>query len=124
MLRRKVTERLASWKRTSDKALLITGARQVGKSFAIREFGRAEFGTYFEANLALDSDARETLLGARSSSDFINRISLLSRTPLEEGNALVFIDEIQEYPEMVTLAKGLVEDGRYRYAFSRAVLGT
>ncbi len=124
MLRRKVTERLASWKRTSDKALLITGARQVGKSFAIREFGRAEFGTYFEANLALDSDARETLLGARNSSDFINRISLLSRTPLKEGNALVFIDEIQEYPEIVTLAKALVEDGRYRYAFSGSMLGT
>lgn len=124
MLKRKVTEHLASWKNTTKKALLVTGARQVGKSFAIREFGKAEFGSYFEANLALDADARETLFGARNASDFINRISLLTHSPLKEGDALVFIDEIQEYPEIVTLAKALVEDGRFRYAFSGSMLGT
>lgn len=124
MLRRKITERLAAWKSKTSKALLVTGARQVGKSFAIREFGKAEFATYYEANLALDADARETLFGARNASDFINRISLLSHTPLKEGDALVFIDEIQEYPEIVTLAKSLVEDRRYRYAFSGSMLGT
>ena len=124
MLRRKVTERLATWKSTTNKALLVTGARQVGKSFAIRAFGKAEFATYYEANLVLDADARETLVGARNASDFINRISLLSPEPLEEGDALVFIDEIQEYPEIVALAKSLVEDGRYRYAFSGSMLGT
>ena len=124
MLRRKVTEQLVSWKGTANKALLVTGARQVGKSLAIREFGKAAFATYYEANLALDAEARGTLFGARNATDFINRISLLTHTPLEEGNALVFIDEIQEYPEVVTLAKALVEDGRYRYAFSDSMLGT
>ncbi len=124
MLKRKVTEQLVSWKDTTNKALLVTGARQVGKSFAIREYGKAAFATYYEANLALDTEARDTLFGARNATDFINRISLLSHTPLKEGNALVFIDEIQEYPEIVTLAKALVEDGRYRYAFSGSMLGT
>lgn len=124
MLRRKVTERLVAWRNSSRKALLVTGARQIGKSFAIREFGRSAFGTYFEANLSLDADARETLVGSRNATDFINRVALLSRVPLVEGNTLVFIDEIQEYPEIVTLAKALVEDGRYRYAFSGSMLGT
>ena len=124
MLRRKVTERFAAWRNSSHKALLVTGARQIGKSFAIREFGRSAFGTYFEANLSLDADARETLVGSRNAMDFINRVALLSRVPLVEGDTLIFIDEIQEYPEIVTLAKALVEDGRYRYAFSGSMLGT
>ena len=124
MLRRKVSERFAAWRNSSHKALLVTGARQIGKSFAIREFGRSAFGTYFEANLSLDADARETLVGSRNAMDFINRVALLSRVPLVEGDTLIFIDEIQEYPEIVTLAKALVEDGRYRYAFSGSMLGT
>ena len=124
MLRRKVTEQLSSWKEEQGKALLVTGARQVGKSWAIRSFGKSAFGSYFEANLALDANARETIIGARSAEDFINRIALLTHSPLVEGDALVFIDEIQEYPEIVTLAKALVEDGRYRYAFSGSMLGT
>ena len=69
MLRRKVTEQLAAWKDGSTKALLIAGARQIGKSYAIRELGRDAFGTYFEANLLLDADARDTLIGARNASD-------------------------------------------------------
>ena len=124
MLKRKVTEWLAAWKNMTGKALLVTGARQVGKSFAIRDFGRTEFSTYFEANLATDADARETLIGARNAVDFINRVSLLSRVPLETDNTLIFIDEIQEYPEILTLVKSLIEDGRYRYAFSGSMLGT
>lgn len=123
MLRRKVTNRLATWKNASRKALLVTGARQIGKSFAIREFGRSAFGTYFETNLALDADARETLLGSRNAMDFINRVALLSHVPLVEGDTLIFVDEIQGYPEIVTLAKALVENGRYRYAFSGSMLG-
>lgn len=124
MLKRKVTNRIEAWMRNSRKALLVTGARQVGKSFAISAFGKERFKTYFEANLLLDADARETLTGARNAQDFINRMSLLSRSPLIEGETLVFIDEIQEFPEIMTLAKALVEDGRYRYAFSGSMLGT
>ena len=124
MLERKVTKQLESWLKSSRKALIVTGARQIGKSFAIREFGKRHFGTYFEANLLLDADARETLIGSRNAIDFINRVSLLSKVPLVERNTLIFIDEIQEYPEIVTLAKSLVEDGRYRYAFAGSMLGT
>ncbi len=124
MLKRKVTDELARWKRSSDKALLITGARQIGKSFAIREFGKANFEVYFEANLLLDADARESLPQARNAADFISRVSMLSKQTLVEGKTLIFIDEVQEFPQIVTLVKALVEDGRFAYALSGSMLGT
>lgn len=124
MLRRKIEQTLQRWKRESHKAILLTGARQVGKSTVIRSFGQSSYTRYVEINLLLDQEARETIVGARSAVDLINRIALLSEQPLIEHNTLIFIDEIQEYPEIVTLIKGLVEDGRYAYAFSGSMLGT
>lgn len=124
MLRRKVTSRLSHWKDSSHKALLVTGARQIGKSYAIREFGRAHYSVYYEANLLLDADARDALTTARNAADFISRIAMLCDEALVEGDSLIFIDEIQEYPEIVTLMKALVEDGRFAYVFSGSMLGT
>lgn len=72
MLRRKVTDRLLSWKNNSNKALLVTGARQIGKSYAIRAFGKDNYASYFEANLLLDAEARDVLIGAKNAVDFIN----------------------------------------------------
>jgi len=124
MLKRKVTRLFDDWMRNSSKALLVTGARQIGKSYSIREFGQRRFEVYYEVNLALDADARDAFAGTRNAVDFINRIALLSPAQLVEGKTLVFIDEIQELPEIVTLAKSLVQDGRYRYVFSGSMLGT
>lgn len=124
MLRRKVTKQLMDWKNNSRKAMLVTGARQVGKSYAIREFGKSGYACFFEANLLLDKTAREALVGATGALDFINRVALLSDRPLIEGDTLIFIDEIQEYPEIVTLMKSLTEDGRYSFVFSGSMLGT
>ncbi len=123
MLKRKVTELLETWKRQSQKALLVTGARQVGKSYAIREFGKRSYAVYFEVNLLLERESARILSEAVGARDFINRVALLSDTPLIEGNTLIFIDEIQEYPDIVTLIKALVEDGRYSYVFSGSMLG-
>ncbi len=124
MLRRKVTEQLERWKGMTGKALLVTGARQIGKSYAIREFGRRSYACYVEVNLLLDRESAEILTSARNATDFINRVALLSPNPLVEGNTLIFIDEVQEFPDIVTLAKALVEDGRYSFAFSGSMLGT
>lgn len=124
MLRRKITSTLVNWKENSSKALLITGARQIGKSYAIREFGKANYSSYFEVNLVLDKEAAHILTSAQNANDFINRVALLSKNPLVENDTLIFIDEIQEYPDIVTLIKALVEDGRYSYALSGSMLGT
>ena len=111
MLKRKMTDTIARWKQHSHKALLLTGARQVGKSFVIRAFGREHYSSYVEINLLLDKDAARTLAGSTSAIDFINRVALLTAEPLVEHDTLIFVDEIQELPEIVTLIKALVEDG-------------
>ncbi|MFR3878662.1 MAG: AAA family ATPase [Collinsella sp.] len=113
-----------SWKNNSHKALLVTGARQIGKSYAIRAFGKSNYASYYEVNLLLDAEARDVLVGAKNSIDFINRVALLADAPLVEGDTLIFVDEIQEYPQIVTLMKALVEDGRFSYVFSGSMLGT
>ena len=124
MLRRKVTNKLLTWKNLSNKALLVTGARQIGKSYAIREFGKANYSCFVEINLLLDKSAKQALAQALNATDFINCIALFSKKTLVENNTLIFVDEIQEYPEIVTLMKALVEDGRYSYVFSGSMLGT
>ena len=124
MLRRKVTDRLREWKNSSNKALLVTGARQIGKSYAIREFGRSNYDVYFEVNLFLDADSRSLLIEATNASDFISRIAMLCPQTLKEGSTLIFIDEIQEFPQIVTLIKALVMDGRFSFVFSGSMLGT
>ena len=103
------------WRWTSTKALLVTGARQADKSYAIREFGKANYTIYHETNLLLGVDTRETLTGARNAGDFILRVTMLSERTLVEVYTLIFVDEVQEYPEIVTLVKGLVEDGRFSF---------
>lgn len=66
MLRRKVTDRLLSWKNNSNKALLVTGARQIGKSYAIRAFGKSNYASYFEVNYYSMSKQGMHLLAQRT----------------------------------------------------------
>lgn len=127
MLRRKAYQKILAWKKNQKakrKALFVTGARQIGKSYLIQHLGVTEYGSLVEINLLKDQVAKETLAGATSTQDFLNRLAVLSDTPFIDGNTLIFIDEIQELPDIVTYAKFLVEDGRYDYAFSGSMLGT
>lgn len=125
MLRRKVTKVLEAWAGSSrTKALLVTGARQIGKSYSIRELGKTKFGTYIELNLYENKRARSALLAAKTASEFVSRVSILSGTPIVERDTLVFIDEIQEAPDLMTMVKFLVDDGRCAWAFSGSMLGT
>ncbi len=126
MLRRKVTDELRAWKQEGGalhKALLVSGARQVGKSYAIREFGRSSYGHFAEINLYENVEAREALASARSLHDFLNRLALFVPGLPDRGDTLVLFDEVQELPDIMTMAKFLVEDGRYHYAFSGSMLG-
>ncbi len=123
-MKRKITKELLEWQRESNgKALLVTGARQVGKSYAIREFGKAHYAHYAEINLFDNQVARKAFSDAQDVRDLIARIELFANAELREGTSLVFIDEVQELPDIMTWAKFLVEDGRYAYAFSGSMLG-
>ena len=125
MLKRKITTKIENWANdSSSKALLVVGARQIGKSYAIREFGKSHFNSYIEINLFEDEAARQALCEAKNAADFITRITILTGKPIVEGETLVFIDEVQEASDIMTMVKFLVEDGRCRWAFSGSMLGT
>lgn len=124
MLKRKISDFLESYFTTDRKeALLITGARQVGKSFAIREFGKSHYRSFVEINLLENPAAREALAKAGNSRDLLLRISALTSAELIKGETLIFLDEVQAVPEIVTAIKFLVEEGSYQYVLSGSLLG-
>ncbi len=123
MLNRKIDNYLANYFERTNKALLVTGARQTGKSFSIRHFGETHFESFVEINFIENSDAVGTIRGAKDSRDILLRLSLLANRPLLKGKTLIFFDEVQEYPEIVTAIKFLVDEGSYRYIMSGSLLG-
>ena len=123
MLKRKMGREIENWIDNSTKALIIYGARQVGKTFIVRSVLEERGADYVEFNLIRDKSALEVLRGFTSVDDLILKLSLLSEKPLTPHKTFVFFDEIQEYPEIVTTIKFLVEDGRFRYILSGSLLG-
>ena len=105
------------------EALLITGARQVGKTFIIRKCAKKHFDYVIEINFIERPDAVKVFENARSSEDILLRISAFTDVPLVSGKTLIFFDEVQECKEIVTAVKFLVEDRKYRYILSGSLLG-
>ncbi len=122
MLRRKIDNYIKNYYENSRNALLITGARQVGKTFSIREFGKT-FKSFVEINFIDNPEAVEVFRGAKNASDILLRLSAIARAPLMKGDTLVFFDEVQKCPDIVTAIKFLVEEGSYRYILSGSLLG-
>lgn len=124
MLKRKAYNALLAWKESPSRtALLVTGARQVGKTYLVRAFGAERYESFVELNLILDAQAAAAFDGPSSPKDILMRLSLLADAPLVPGKTLVFIDEVQERPEVVTAIKGLVDEGSYDYVLSGSLLG-
>lgn len=123
MLNRKIDSYLEKYYKNDKKALLITGARQTGKSFSIRHFGTTHFKSLVEINFIEMPEAIEVISNAKNSKDMLLRLSALTNQPLIEGQTLVFFDEVQECPEIMTAIKFLVEEGSYRYIMSGSLLG-
>lgn len=124
MIERKVEQRLERFRQAEDnKALLITGARQVGKTFIIREFGKRAYQSFIEINFLEDKTAASLFENARDSRDLLLRLSAVANKPLIPGQTLIFLDEVQECKEIVTAIKFLVEEGSYRYILSGSLLG-
>ena len=122
MIKRKISRFISDYYKNNRNALLITGARQIGKTFSIREFGRS-FKTFVEINFVETPEAIEIFKGAKSSSDILLRLSALTTVPLIKGETLIFFDEVQKCPEIVTAIKFLVDEGSYRYILSGSLLG-
>ena len=105
------------------EALLITGARQVGKTFIIRKCAKKYFEYMIEINFIENPEAVKLFENARNSEDILLRISALTDVPLVPDKTVIFFDEVQECKEIVTAVKFLVEDGKYRYILSGSLLG-
>lgn len=123
MLKRKIEEKIEQFYNTQKKALLITGARQVGKTYTIRKYARERGLNLVEVNFLENTTARELFEGAKTSKEILLRLSALTQTSFQEGKTLIFFDEVQECKEIVTAIKFLVEDGRFRYILSGSLLG-
>ena len=107
-----------------DKILIVDGARQVGKSYIIRYEGRAAFPNYVEINMIDDRDGARVFADVKGTEDFYLRMSAVAGRRLgTKDNTLIFLDEIQAYPSMLTLLKFLNDDGRFTYVASGSLLG-
>lgn len=108
----------------SEKILLVDGARQVGKTFIIRHVGKRLFPNYIELNMIADSIGAGLFSNTRSVEDFYLQVSMIAGDKMhEKGNTLIFIDEIQAYPHLLTLLKFLSQDNRFTYIASGSLLG-
>lgn len=125
MLYRRITSYIENYlKSDTDKILILEGARQVGKSFSIREVGTRLYANYIEINFVEDDEGEQLFKNIHRKEDFYLTLSMVAGDKLSARNdTLVFLDEIQHYPQYLTMLKFLREDGRYRYIASGSLLG-
>ena len=123
MLVRKAEKEIVSWIRTSKTALLVSGARQVGKTWSIRNCFREEGCDYLEINLIEEPDLVPALSQCNSVEDLVVILSAAKNYSFTKGKTILFIDEVQELKEIVTKIKFWVDEGSFRYVLSGSLLG-
>lgn len=125
MLKRKIQQEIIDYLvNGSEKILILDGARQIGKSFIIRHEGQKRFENYIEIDLYEDKNGDRLFENTRNKEDFYIRLSTIAGDRMKEkNNTLVFLDEIQAYPDMLTLLKFLRQDDRFTYIVSGSQLG-
>lgn len=112
----------------TNKIMIIDGARQIGKSYIIRHMGKEvlkdKFKNYIEVNFVEDSLKDRIFSSVRTVEDFYLQLSMIAGEKMgEKENTLIFLDEIQEYPQFLTLLKFLKQDDRFTYICSGSLLG-
>ncbi len=111
-------------KSDSDKILLVDGARQVGKTYIINHIGKRLFRNFIELNMIEDSLGDRLFANVRTVEDFYLQVSMLAGNRMgSKSDTLIFIDEIQAYPQLLTLLKFLRTDNRFTYIASGSLLG-
>ncbi len=123
-LERKICSQIRKWYESDQKkALLIKGARQVGKTHSIRTTLEELCSDFIEINLIETPAAIGILENFSNINELIMGLSTIADKPIRKGKTIFFIDEVQKYKEMVTKIKFLVEDGSFRYVLSGSLLG-
>lgn len=125
MLYRKIEKEIETHlKSDSGKILIIEGARQIGKSYIIREVGKRLFKNYIELNFVLDDAGDKLYKNIQTKDDFYLTLSMQHGEKLGNyDNTLVFLDEIQQYPQYLTWLKFLSQDRRFHFVASGSLLG-
>lgn len=125
MLYRKFAKKIESFLSSpTNKILLVNGARQIGKSYIIRHVGKHLFKNFIEINLKSDSEGMSIFSNVHSTADFYMQLGAIAGNKLgTKSDTLVFLDEIQSYPHLMTMLKFLNEEGRYTYIASGSQLG-
>lgn len=125
MLYRKIESLIEEHLQTEQKRiLLIDGARQIGKTYIIRYVGNNLFENFIELNMVEDSLGERLFANVRTVEDFYLQVSMLAGDKMKKKeNTLIFIDEIQEYPHLLTLLKFLAQDNKFTYVASGSLLG-
>lgn len=108
----------------SDKILIIEGARQIGKSYIIRTVGKAHYRNFIEINFVKDDEGPQLFKNIHTLEEFYFILSSIHGKKLGDfSDTLIFLDEIQQYPQYLTLLKFFREDRRFRYIASGSLLG-
>lgn len=124
MLKRRAYDQLMQWKQAkTQQSMLVTGARQVGKTTIIREFGKNNYKSTAEISFLGNRQAIDAVASARDARDLLLFLSALSRTEIVPGETLVFLDEIQACEDVVTWVKFLREASGVDFVLSGSLLG-
>ena len=124
MLNRKIDSEIEKhFASAAPKALFLSGARQVGKTYAIRKYARRHGLNLVEMNFLLQPETISIVKEAGDTKELMLRISAYAKKPLVPGKTLIFFDEVQEYADIMTWVKGLVDAGDYLYALCGSLLG-
>ena len=125
MLKRKIYDRLLDWKsKKSRECLLVRGARQIGKTFIIEEFGKKQYKSYVYLNFYRNPEHKQIFQGSLEAEEIYKKISLyVKNVRFSEKETLIFLDEIQDCPNARTALKFLAIDDRYDVIASGSMLG-
>lgn len=125
MLFRKIASTIEEHLKSADKKiLLIDGARQVGKTYIIRYVCKKLYKNFIEINMIEDYRGNKQFANVKTIEDFYLQVSTIAGKKMESvSNTIIFIDEIQQYPELLTLLKFLQQDGKFNYIASGSLLG-
>jgi len=124
MLYRKIAKTIEDHLTSSSKIMLVDGARQIGKTYIIRHVGKQNFENFIEINMVEDSLGDRLFANIRTVEDFYLQVSMVAGDRMKKKeDTLIFLDEIQAYPHLLTLLKFLQQDNRFTYIASGSLLG-
>jgi len=125
MLKRKIYDELSYWKTHHEKeGLLVKGARQIGKTFIIDEFGKRNYTSYLYLNFVTNPEYREIFASSLEAKDLFEKLSIRFQSfRIIPGDTLIFLDEIQNCPFARSAIKSLAINGQVDVIASGSLLG-